>query len=92
MSKKAVEEILAVTALKKLLEVKHLVKTEICLGNDTAGWFLYLTNNGLIEKTDSGEYHKIVVNRDKLINVKLFRLNHKELEQIYEELICHESK
>jgi len=90
MAKKAVEETLAVTALKKLLEVKHLVKERILLGyNDRHEFFLYLTNNCLVEKTPGGE-HNLVGKTAQLINVRVYSLNHKELEQLYKKL--HEQK
>jgi len=64
---KEVEEVLAITALKKLVEKKHLVKKDIRLGERALqeGHIitLYLTENGLrVFSTDVGKYYIDIVN------------------------------
>jgi len=91
MSRKAVKETLTLAALKRLLEVKHLVKEKICLGHDHFAWYLYLTNKGLVEKSPPDEY-SLISKRHYLTKIRQYSstMDHKTLKQVHKEL--HEQK
>jgi len=90
-----VEEVLAITVLKKLIERRHLVKEEIFLGKSLGRqglvflsfvlsgdyYTLYLTQNGLIKK--KGDDKESVLDKiDYLDVVIVYHLTHKELEKV----------
>jgi len=87
MGRQAVEEVLAVTALHRLLTLKHLVKEDIYLGVWSAGIIeleLKLTRDGL-KKCLCGN----TITRNIRINTALidgYHLNHNKLKEAYDEL------